>query len=328
MKNRLNLILQYLSTNFKTIFLSFAITLTGCIAFGALLSRSEPDILNEHAKYPFLSETLFQKKSSDMIINFTQLREVMNQHYNEAKVPVGIYFEYLPTGASIGVNDQLQVEIGSLAKVPAVMAIYKQIEQGSLKQDNIVTVKEDNLDNFFGELWKKGAGTQLSLGEAVQLTLKKSDNTAASTLTSTLPKGALSDVFNQLDLPKTRTGPFPVMSPKSYASVFRNLYLSTFLSAGSSNEILEILSTTDFKDKLPAGVETSVKMSHKIGVFKLEGSENIYSDCGIVYVPSRPYILCIMTSANEEIARNEMVTYSKMVYSYVSQVAASKVPSQ
>lgn len=313
--------------NRYVILTTISLTVLICAITGIILLHGSNNRDNEYAeaqKYPFLSETLFHKKSTDLIINFTQLREVMNQHYNDAKVPVGVYFEYLPTGASVGVNDKLEVEIGSLAKVPAVMAIYEQIENGSLMSDDKVTVQENNLDSFFGDLWKKGAGTVLTVDEAVQLTLKKSDNTAASTLTSSLPKGALEGVFSQLDLPKTKTGPFPVMSPKSYASVFRNLYLSTFLSAESSNKILEMLSETDFIDKIPSGVSGTVKVSHKIGVFKIEGSPNIYSDCGIVYVPNRPYVLCIMVAADEEVARNEMNAYSKMIYSYVSQINSPK----
>lgn len=317
--------MDLLIKNRFVILMTFSLTVLFCaIASIVLLQTSRNSTLDESSKYPFVSETLFTKKSSDLIINFTQLREVMNSHYNDAKVPVGVYFEYLPTGASIGVNDKLEVEIGSLAKVPAVMAIYEQIENGSLTHESKVIVKQENLDSFFGDLWEKGAGTQLTIDEATQLTLKKSDNTAASTLISSLPKGALEGVFNQLDLPKTKTGPFPVMSPKSYASVFRNLYLSTFLSVDSSNQILKMLSETDFRDKIPSGVAGTVKVSHKIGVFKIEGSPNIYSDCGIVYVPSRPYILCIMAAADEEVARQEISAYSKMVYSFVAQVSPSK----
>lgn len=276
------------------------------------------------ARYPLLADRLFEAQTDDMIINFTQLREVMNQRHLDKKIPLGVYFEYLPSGASIGVNDQLQVEIGSLSKVPAVMAFYKQMEQGAINHDALLTIQKENLDSYFGDLYKRGAGTQLSVKEAIDYTLKKSDNTAASLLVGSLPDKALEAVFNELDLPKTRTGPYPVMSPKSYASVFRSLYLSAYLSEQSSEEILETLTSTDFHDKLPAGVSGTVKVAHKIGVFKVEGAEDIFGDCGIVYEPKRPYILCVMVAADENTARDEIIAYSKMVYSYVSQVKKVK----
>ncbi|MBP6962296.1 serine hydrolase [Candidatus Saccharibacteria bacterium] len=276
------------------------------------------------SQFPWLANRLFTPQNDDMIINFTQLRETMNDYYNEQKIPLGVYFEYLPTGASVGVKDQLQVEIGSLAKVPAVMGIYKEIEKGNLKLEDILTVKEENLDDRFGDLWKEGAGKQLTVEEAVEYTLKQSDNTAASVLTSSLTSETLEEVFNELDLPKTRTGPFPVMSPKSYASVFRNLFLSAYLNNESSNAILGELTETNFNDKLPGGVPDNVKVAHKIGVFRIADTQDIYSDCGIIYVPNRPYILCVMVAAPEAVAREEIIAYSKMVYSFVSQVKPSK----
>ena len=276
------------------------------------------------SQYPWLSRSLFAPQNYDMIINFTQLREAMNAYYNEQEIPLGVYFEYLPTGASVGVKDQLQVEIGSLAKVPAIMGIYKEIEKGNLKLEDTLTISEENLDDRFGNLWKEGVGKQLSVEEAIKYTLEQSDNTAASVLTSSLTNETLIEVFNELDLPKTRTGPFPVMSPKSYASIFRNLFLSSYLSNSSSNVILDDLTETDFRDKLPAGVPAEVKVAHKIGVFRIADTQDIYSDCGIVYVPNRPYILCVMVAGSEEVAREQIVAYSKMIYSFVSQVEASK----
>lgn len=209
-------------------------------------STSQRDVAEQN-RYPFLANRLFSAQKNDMIVNFTQLREVMKARYTEKNIAAGVYFEYLPTGASIGVNDQMEVKIGSLTKVPAVMAVYKQIEKGALDLDSTLVVSQNNIDKNFGDLWKEGAGKELSLRAATELTLKKSDNTAASTLASTLPEGALSDVFDQLDLPKTRSGPFPTMSPKSYTSVFRNLYLATYLNYENSNLILQELSESDFK---------------------------------------------------------------------------------
>lgn len=274
-------------------------------------------------KYPYLAYRLFAPEKDDLIVNFTQLRDVMKDYAQKSSVKAGVYFEYLPTGASIGTNDQMVVEIASLTKVPSVMAAYKSIDNGNLKLDNNIIVQDKDVDKNFGDLWQKGKGTELTVEQAIDLSLKNSDNTAVNTLVSSLDKDALDKVYNELDLPKTRIGPFPSMSPKSYASVFRNLYLSAYLQPESSNQILEKLSDTKFTDKLPAGVPHGIKVSHKIGVFQL-GNDQVYNDCGIVYVPYRPYILCIMVVGNEESARNEIISYSKMVFSYVSQVKASK----
>jgi len=296
--------------------------------FALLVLPKADEFTSNVERYPFISQRVLSKTTNDSIINLTPLREVMNQRYNEKKVPLGIYFEYLPTGSSIGINDQYQVEIGSLSKVPAVMAVYKQIELGVLKESDVLIVKNEYLNQQFGDLRKKGAGAKYTVSQLIKYTLKQSDNTAANTLVASLPKGALEEVFGALDLPKSRLGPYPVMSPKSYASVFRNLYLASFVSQQNSQEILDILTKTDFRDKLPAGVPADISVAHKIGVFRVKDVQDVYSDCGIIYRISRPYLMCVMVAANEETAREEIIAYSKMAFSYIDRVKASNPPKK
>ena len=99
--------------------------------------------------------------------------------------------------------------------------------------------------------------------------------------------------------------------------------MSSYLKAEDSNKVLSILTKTDFNDKIAAGVPKEVPVAHKIGVFggKGELSQEVFSDCGIIYVPNRPYTLCIMTRGDDEnIARQHMKNISQLVYGYVSQI--------
>jgi beta-lactamase class A len=109
-----------------------------------------------------------------------------------------------------------------------------------------------------------------------------------------------------------------VITPKGYSSILRSLYLSSYLTENSSNEILEILTQTAFNDKIPASLPSHITVAHKVGIFNSPGStERVFADCGIVYVPQRSYLLCIMTSANEVKATEYMQHLSKMVYGYI-----------
>ncbi len=309
----------------KYALIGIALLVVGIAAYNLGRANSQPQIDTE--TYSYLSKRVLGPNGSDMIINLTALREAMNQHYNDKKTPAGVYFEYLPTGSSIGVNDQYQIEIGSLSKVPAVMAIYRQIEKSALRHTDVLEVKKEHINSQFGDLWKRGAGTRMTVDEFIEYTLVRSDNTAANVLVATLPKGALQEVFNALDLPKTRSGPYPVMSPKSYASVFRTLYLASYLHRDSSQAMLDILTRTIYNDKLPSGVDDKVKVAHKIGVFRIANVQDVYSDCGIVYVPNRPYLLCVMVAADEATAREEITMYSKMAYQYITTAKPAKSAS-
>jgi beta-lactamase class A len=281
-----------------------------------ILSNNAPD---QQRKYPLLSKRIFSESQNDILINFTPLRTAMREYAAKQPEKIGVYFEYLPSGTSIGVNDQVDVKLASLIKVPVVMAVYKQVEDGNISLDASVMIKKQHLDSRFGELWKRGVGTKISLEEAIRYALVDSDNTAAALLADLLPDDAIVGVFDALDLPKFKEGDFVILSTKNYSSILRSLYLSSYLQRSHSNIVLGLLTETKFNDKIPAGVPAGTIVAHKIGVFKTSGEqeEQIFNDCGIVYVPNRPYILCIMATGSEDAARKHMQHISKMVYGYV-----------
>jgi len=272
-------------------------------------------------QYPFLSKRIFTESQNDILINFTPLREILRGYINSKPYPIGLYFEYLPSGTSIGVNEQMQVRVASLVKVPAVMAIMKEVENNQLSLDEAVTIEETDLDKGFGDLWKKGAGTRITMKEAVALALQESDNTAVNVLFSKLKKGSIDLVYDALDIPISEGASFPhIITPKDYTSILRSLYLSSFLTKEESNYILLLLTQTKFNDKIPASVPNEIPIAHKVGVYQKEGEPVVYSDCGIVYVPNRPYSLCIMVQAPEEMSRMYINDLSQSIYTYISRV--------
>lgn len=268
--------------------------------------------------YSFLSKRIFAESQNDILINFIPLRTALREYIDSLPDQVGVYFEYLPSGTSIGVNDQMATNIASLIKIPVVMGIYHEIEKGRIRKEDTLTIEERHIDKRYGDLWKKGVGTTLTVKEAIEYTMNKSDNTASQLLYAILPSGSIDDVFDSLDIPKDHEGKFRIISPKNYASILRSLYLSSYLSKDSSNEILSILIKTEFDDKIAGGIPKSVNVAHKIGVFRsLDHPDETYSDCGIIYPPQRPYLLCIMTKSNEKKSQEYMQYISKMIYGYI-----------
>jgi len=283
------------------------------------LMQQMVSVPNQIQKYPFLSKRIFAEHQNDLLINLIPLRTALREYVEKINRPIGIYFEYLPTGVSIGINEKDSFVMASLLKVPVVMAVYRQIELGNLTFDQQLTVAPEMIDEEFGKFWKKGAGIKISVREAIRLTLTKSDNTAKNVLFYNLPAGAIEDVFDNLDIPKETQEKLASVNPKNYTSMLRSLYLSAYLTKDHSNEILQLLSRTDFYDKLPAGVPQTIPVSHKIGVYAPDDPDrSLYSDCGIVYLPQRPYALCLMIRSDEDTARQVMKTVSKMIYKYIS----------
>jgi beta-lactamase class A len=276
-------------------------------------------------KYPLLSKRIFVKDQNDFIINFTPLRTALNDYVAAQPEKVGVYFEYLPSGTSIGVNDREEIKIVSWSKVPLAMSILKKIERKEMNLADLLTIEKKHLNAEFGTLWKQGEGTKISVGELIRFNLVESDNTAFNVLFDQLTQSEIDEVYDVLDIALSEETEneetYLLIAPKRYASIFKSLYLSSFLSKKHSTLILDTLTQTQFDKKIVSGVPEHIPVSHKIGVFsKYYDDRDLFTDCGIIYAPERPYILCVFVENTEEQAEKHMATISSMVYKYVTLV--------
>ncbi len=292
----------------------FASTLlSGCLS----LHSSE---YAESAKMPLLSKRIFHPDPNDTIVNLMPLRTRMRAYAKTIPEPFGLYFEYLPSGASIGINEQASFIEASLLKVPIVMKAYQLKNDGLLSFDDVVGMEEADIDRDFGTFWQQGVGTNASIRSLIDRTLQQSDNTALQMLGRTMRRirpGFADEIFDQLDIPKEVGDHGVMVSAKNYTSILRSLYLAASLPKHDAQEILKLLTETDFNDMLPAGVPDDVPVAHKVGVYGKEPFTT-FGDCGIVYIPRRPYALCMFVHASEDRARTYMREFSRMTYEYIS----------
>jgi len=314
----------------KYIIWLFVISLVVNIFLGSLFfinqKAASPKTVNKlnPADFPYLASRIFYDNSKDRLINFVPLRIKLLNYIKDTNKEIGIYFEYLPSGVSIGINEKNGFYLASLLKTPLVMAVYRQVENGKVDLNKELTVEQKHIDSGYGNLWEKGVGTKLTVKKAIDLALMESDNTAYLLLYYLLEpkaKDLFSDIFDNLNIPREKYNTLPIVTPKNYSSILRSLYFSSYLSLESSNKILTDLTNTKFNDQIIAGVPSNIRVSHKIGVYENESGASIYSDCGIVYEPRRPYIVCIMTKdlTNQE-ANLRIKNLSSMIYNYVSSV--------
>lgn len=287
-----------------------------------IASRAEFDAAQ--IKYPFLAKRILQEYPQDILINFYPLREELRATTDPWGTDFGMYFEYLPTGTSIGINANNQFYAASLFKVPVVMAYYHGRERMHTKEDPVLTIREEDLDSEFGNLWKKGSGTKIKASEAVRLSLEESDNTAIKALLPLIMEEDFKAVYHALDIDLHTGQDGALVSARTYSSILKALHFSSVLNKDDSNEILDMLTHTKFPDKLKAGVPNDIMVAHKIGNFKVQNKEikavEGFRDCGIVYVPKRSYILCMFSVGDEQAARDRMKLVSEKVYEYVSTV--------
>jgi len=200
-----------------------------------LLFKSEPkthnptDSSSQAEKYSFISKRVFVEKPNDILINFVPLRKALRDMLLSQDDKVSLYFEYLPSGTSIGINEKNEVRLSSLSKIPTAMAIYAKIKAGTLSKDQEIIIEEKFIDPEFGSLWKKGPGAKVTLADIITASITESDNTAQNILLSLLTPDEINSVYEYLDIPFREVDNYPIISAKNYSSVLRSLYLSSFL---------------------------------------------------------------------------------------------------
>lgn len=276
-----------------------------------------PDAYNTLVKqYPFLSKRVLNDNENDLLIHFIPLRKQLREKVAPYGDTFAFYFEYLPTGVSIGINEKVDYESASLLKLPLVITYFMGVENSGLDINQDVTIQKNQIDDGYGELWKSGPGTRLSIDSLISYALVKSDNTAAKVLADQVKASDYIDVYNGLDIEVPEPNNPVKLAAKSYSSIFKALYFSSLINREHSQKILDLLTRTDFHDELPAGVPTSVPVAHKVGITY----DTLYQDCGIVYEPQRPYILCMISQSTEGVAKARMKEISAMVYQYIHSV--------
>jgi len=293
-----------------------------CLGAYWLGSRnSEPKSSSDaSADYPLLAKRLFITNPSDTFVNFVDLRKQLNTYFTDNNIQGTLYFEYLPTGTSIRIDGDKPQVGASLLKVPAAMELYKAAELNKINLDQTITLRQDWLDSAYGELYKKGAGYQLTLREATKIMLEDSDNTALNAI-SYYTQNLLNDdqtPISALDLEITvdESSNYTIaIGSRDYSSVLKCLYFSCYLDKPHSQELLTYLSNTQYNNRLQAGIsDKSITVAHKIGNY----AQKVQSDCGIVYIPNRNYILCVMLQGTDTADTDKKISeISKKAYDFV-----------
>lgn len=298
----------------KTIFLLSLANVILIISFIILIVSDANE--DSNSSYPLLATRIFTKNQNDYLINFTPLRSTLREMVAKTDNKIGLYFEYLPTGTSININGNDEHKFASLLKIPLVMAYYLQTTAEHTPFDQTFTITQDELDSRYGDLYQKGAGTKITTKELIDQTLIYSDDTATNVLADNIKTQYMQAVFDGLDITINRDNKnTQIVSPKTYSSIYKALYLSSVLPKEDSESILETLQKTQAKESLQIGIPTFIPVANKIGV--LEGE--LYWDCGIVYVPKRPYNVCIISTYSDmHTSQVKIGEVSKTIYDFVS----------
>ncbi|MFA5187447.1 MAG: serine hydrolase [Patescibacteria group bacterium] len=232
---------------------------------------------------------------------------------------ISLYFRDLNNGDYYGFNEKEKFTPASLLKVPVMIAYLKLAERDPrlLDKEVVFHEKEDLVAEILGAQTGVSLvdGQKYTIEELIRIMIQESYNPAAYLLLDNIGQEELAKVFTELGLKAPVADEIEnFMTVREYASFFRILYNATYLNKEMSEKALSILAGSKFGDGLVAGAPLELAVSHKFGVRQLEDVIQFH-DCGVVYYPENPYLICIMTRGRELNSQTEAVRkLSKKVY--------------
>lgn len=288
-------------------------------------TKIETNSIADGGNYSLINKAVTANIGKHFIVNFAPLKIQFENIIKKYSQKTYVYFSYINNGSWIGINEKEEFTAASTIKVPLAMSVYKLSEINKLDLGGSYAVEEADLDSNFGDLYKTGLGKTFTIDDLTEIMLEKSDNTAMNAIYNVLLRLGIQDPLNkvyeelgwQFLTPPTldEVPDYQKINLKTLANMFLALYNSTFLNPENSQQVLKALSETSFDDKIVSGVPENITVSHKIGI---STPDDTFSNCGIIYVPSRNYLLCVGSSgANEETANKFMSEISKATYEYV-----------
>ncbi len=283
-------------------------------------------------EYPFINLNL---RCKDKLVvskgSYIELKNKLEHFIEERKkgniiTDISIYFRDLQNGPTLDINEHINFAPASLLKLPLLVAyFYLAEETPSLLDEKIYfDFPRDAYKQIIEPQEWIVPDTTYTVGELLTRMMKYSDNQAYLLLWEHLneissERSIFGDTMKELgivdpsDPVNSTNGNITV---KSYASIFVQLYHVSFLrSKKMSNKALAVMTDVDFSQGLEAGVPKDIIVAHKFGERQTIDNKKQFHDCGVIYYPQNPYLLCIMTRGDDFNKLIETVeVISKFVY--------------
>ena len=284
----------------------------------------------DNPAFPFAHPILgINTPDAGQVDQFGSLTKKVQAVFNANKAILSrysVYFRDQNNGFWVGINEDDTYNPASMLKVALAIAVYKQAEKDPsfLTESRVYTpvLAAINQDLSFALPTELQVGKAYKIEDLVNKMIVDSDNGAKDILGNTVDPKIMSDVYNYLSIAVPKDGQDYTISAKKYTSFFRTLYNAAYLNQDYSNRLLDMLGRSNFSDGLVAGVPSNVPVAHKYGEYVATGDNTINAvqlhDCGIIYSPNNPYVLCVMTQGKDKSDLADVIAaVSKTVYQEV-----------
>jgi beta-lactamase class A len=237
------------------------------------------------------------------------VRRVINQYVERGVLTdSAVYFRDLNNGPWFGSNERALFAPASLFKVPLMVAVLKQAESNPSLLSQVLEFEAPVMESLVTQNIDPSTpiepGKSYTVEELLERMIAQSDNEAMALLSTSIDEQSLLAVERDLGLVVAEGADGErAITVKSYAGIFRMLFNASYLNRQMSEKALGILSKSAYTAGIPAKLPDDIIVAHKFGervMSTLDGTvQKQLHDCGIVYFPDRPYLLCVMTRGSD-----------------------------
>ena len=239
-----------------------------------------------------------------------RLRPLIDAHKGEVAIAV----KHLKTGETFLHRADEPMPTASLIKLPVMVEVYQQAHEGKLKLTDPITLRKEDKVPGSGILTAHfSEGASFPLVDAVRLMIAFSDNTATNLVVDKIGLPATAARMETLGFPNTKlhsksfkreTSVFPERSEKfglgsttasEMIGLLEQLHAEKLVSPEASKAMMEHLKKCDDKEKFPRFLPAGTVIAHKTG-----SVNEARTDAGIIFSPSGPIVLCVLTAKNED----------------------------
>ncbi len=291
------------------------------------------------------SSTLVFRSASAFDSSRARLDHFLKNLSDTLHAEFGVAFRDLSSGFEYSFNPHVMMHAASTMKVPVMIEIFRQAEQGKVRLTDSVLVQNQfasivdgspyslDLADDSDEVIYKAIGKKLTIRQLVEAMITVSSNLATNLLIALVGAKNVMNMLTELGV-QSMLVLRGVEDGKAYQAGLNNRTDAYSLmqimaaiaeeraaSPASCREMIAILKAQKFRENIPAGLPKEVVVANKTGSITA-----IDHDAAILYPPGRgPCVLVVLTRgiAEHERAHQTIASITQRIYKELVSPGAS-----
>lgn len=225
---------------------------------------------------------------------------------------IAVVVKNLADGRGVAIAANRTFNAASLYKTWVLVESYNQREAGLLDFDERYIISDYYEDEFGLNPGELAMCDEVTIDHVLEHMIRASDNVAAHLLLDRVGARNVNTTLRTLGLNVSGYLTGLPTTAADMALVLEAIARRQVVSEAASDEMLALLSTTYFADRLVALLPEGTRVAHKTG-----NSQNATHDAGIVFSPAATYVIVILTDFGfGDDGATPIARLSRAVYDY------------